>query len=46
MSKHILFFMCHCQDPKDLPLAVVNLEGGGLPCSGADVPTECPVEIG
>lgn len=38
-----LFCLAIGQDPKELPVAVVNLENQGQPCAGH--PTECPFDM-
>ncbi len=38
-----LFCLAIGQDPRDLPVAVVNLENNGEPCRGH--PTQCPLEV-
>lgn len=39
-----MFCLAIGQDPKELPVAVINLENDGLPCAG--YPTKCPVTFG
>ena len=40
-----LFCLAIGQDPKQIPVAVVNAESGGAACRSADVITECPVSL-
>ena len=40
-----LFCLAIEQDPKELPVAVVNAENAGAACVSADAITECPVSL-
>ena len=40
-----LFCLAIGQDPRHLPVAVVNLENHGQPCQ-EPIPSECPVSFG
>ena len=40
-----LFCLAIGQDPKELPVAVVNAENAGAACVSADTITECPVSL-
>ena len=40
-----LFCLAIGQDPKELPVAVVNAENGGASCRNADAITQCPVSL-
>ena len=40
-----LFCLAIGQDPKELPVAVVNAENAGAACVSADVITECPFSL-
>ena len=40
-----LFCLAIGQDPKQIPVAVVNAESGGAACRSADVIMECPVSL-
>eukprot|EP00095_Tigriopus_kingsejongensis_P003146 maker-scaffold662_size116868-snap-gene-0.17 protein:Tk03146 transcript:maker-scaffold662_size116868-snap-gene-0.17-mRNA-1 annotation:"abc transporter" len=39
-----LFCLAIGQDPKELPVAIVNLENQGQPCQGH--PMQCPIDLG